>query len=169
MDRGDAQSSGIRIDKEGAWYYRGALMFRKDIVNYLSHHLRVDHQGRYLIETKDDSAFVEVEDTPLVVKTVDCHYDHNAGENVIEITMSDGTVEKMDPSTLRIDGENIPYCRVRENSLDARISRPGYYQLAELISRGEGGLFYLPLNGRNYYLKDNQDEVRKNKEAMDVG
>ncbi len=151
-DRENNSSCDISIDTDGIWYYRGAEMFRKDIVHYLSSHLCRDDKGRYLVSLPNDSAFIEVEDTALVVRRIDYLTDPNTGEVQIIITLSDESVEEMDPSTLRIGNHNIPYCRVRGNSLDARFNRASYYQLAELIRFEEGQGFYLMVNGNKYYL-----------------
>jgi hypothetical protein len=41
------ENSDIKIDKEGNWYFRGALMFRKEILSVFFEHLRVDESGKY--------------------------------------------------------------------------------------------------------------------------
>ena len=60
----------IRIDKDGVWYYKGAEMFRKEIVNFFYQNLRQDESGNYLIELENDRCYLEVEDTPFVVRSV---------------------------------------------------------------------------------------------------
>ena len=57
----------IRIDKNGVWYYKGAEMFRREIVNFFYQNLRQDESGRYLIELPNDRCYLEVEDAPFVV------------------------------------------------------------------------------------------------------
>jgi len=145
-------SSGISIDKDGIWYYCGAEMFRKDIVNYLSRHLCVDENGKYSVLLPNDTAFIDVEDTALVVRRIDYLSDPVTSNVKILITLSDESVEEMDPATIRIGDQNIPYCRVRGNTIDARFNRSSYYQLAELISFEEGQGYYLPLNGHKYFF-----------------
>lgn len=149
----------IKIDKEGIWYYRGAEMFRKDIVNYLSRHLCQDEQGRYLILVDGDSEFVEVEDTPLVITAIKPSVEPNSVHTKIRLIFSDNSEEDLDPSSLRIGPNNVPYCRVRNNTLDARFNRPSYYQLANLIKFQEGQGFYLLLNGKKYFLQIEDKEI----------
>ena len=60
----------IRIDKEGLWYYKGAHMFRKEILNIFFDHLRIDECGKYLIELGPECCYVDVEDTAFVVVAV---------------------------------------------------------------------------------------------------
>ncbi len=60
-------------------------------------------------------------------------------------------VESLDPSTLRIGKDNIPYCAVRNGQYRARFSRPAYYQLANWIDFDPiSEFFFLELNGIRY-------------------
>lgn len=144
----------IRIDKEGVWHYRGARMFRKDILKLFFESLKKDELGRYLIEFEGDKCLIEVEDTPFVVKTVRKHALEDRGGESIEILLSDFTSEKLDPSTLRVGMDNVLYCSIKEGKFEARFSRAGYYQIAELIEYDEEKeAYFLPLNGQNYYIR----------------
>lgn len=144
----------IRIDKDGIWYYRGVEMSRKDIVNLLYRHLKRDETGRYLIEMGNERCYPDVEDTPFVIKAVYLSFSEEKGEDAIYLLMPDDTLEKLDPSTLRIGDDNILYCTVSEPDFEARFSRASYYQLAEYIEHDpKNDLFYILLNGQSYYLK----------------
>jgi len=61
---------GIKVDKEGVWYFEGKEMFRRDIVNYFYQNLVKDGAGRYIIVQGDERCYLEVEDTPFIVKAV---------------------------------------------------------------------------------------------------
>jgi len=143
----------IRIDKEGTWYFRGAEMFRREIVNYFYEHIRLDSSGRYLIELPGDRCYVDVEDTAFVVKGV--HFGKGSpdgGEGIIA-TLSDDSVEMIDPDTLCIGLQNVIYCSVKKGAFTARFSRAGYYQLAERIEYDvEQDSYYLSLNDRRFDL-----------------
>lgn len=144
----------IRIDKDGVWYYRGAEMFRKDIVNLLYRNLKKDETGRYLIEIGNERCYPYVEDTPFVVRAVDFSFSEERRKHIIHLLMPDDTLEELDPSTLRIGGDNILYCTIGELGYNARFSRASYYQLAQYIKHDlNKDLYYILLNGRSYYLK----------------
>jgi uncharacterized protein len=144
----------IRIDKNGTWYYEGAEMIRKDIVDHFYHHLKKDETGRYLIEIGKERCYPVVEDTPFVIKAIRRTFSEEKGEDVIYLIMPDDTLEILDPSTLRIGDENVIYCQVFEAKYEARFSRAGYYQLAEHIEHDhEKDLYYISLNGQLFYLK----------------
>lgn len=137
----------IKIDKNGVWFYNGMEMFRKDIVKLFYDYLKRDESGNYFIELGDDISVIEVEDVPYVVKAV------YKKDNYIEILLNDSTIEKLDPSTLRVGAENILYCSVRNGNFEARFSRAAYYQIAEFIEyKSDKRAFYIPLNKCDYYI-----------------
>ncbi|MBW2631800.1 MAG: DUF1285 domain-containing protein [Deltaproteobacteria bacterium] len=144
----------IRIDKEGVWYYNGARMFRKDILKLFFESLKRDELGRYLIEFKGDKCLIEVEDTPFVVKTVHKHGREDRENESIEILLSDFTSEKLNPSTLRVGMDNVLYCSIKDRKFEARFSRSGYYQIAELIKYDEDkDAYFVPINGQIHYIE----------------
>ena len=149
----EIHSLPIRVDKEGLWYYQGALMFRKDILEVFFQNLKKDEEGRYLVDLEGDRTFIEVEDTPIVVEAVAKHDSSNQEGESIEIFLSDSTSEILDPLTLRMSTENVLYCGIRNGMFEARFLRSAYYQVAEFIEHdGEKDSYFVPLNGKNYYI-----------------
>jgi len=152
---GDIPPCQIRIDKEGVWYYKGAEMFRKEIVNFFYQNLRQDETGNYLIELENDRCYLEVEDTAIVVRSVRQALSEKDGKTAFYLLLSDDTVDLLNPATLRIGKENVLYCTVKEDRFEARFLRPAYYQLAGDIEYDEDqDKYFIPLNGERYYLKD---------------
>ncbi len=149
----------IRIDKEGIWYFRGAEMFRREIVNLFYEHMYRDEAGRYVIELPDDRCFLEVEDAPFVVKSVSKCNNGNGGEDVLVVELSDDKTEELDPARVWIGDDNVPYCRVKEDRFHARFTRNGYYQLARFIEYDEDRqAFCIRLNDRRHYLGETPPE-----------
>ena len=147
------QEPDIKIDKDGVWYYRGAEMFRKDIVNMLYRRLTRDSEGRYLIEFKNERSYPDVEDTPFVIKAVYRSLSEK-GEEVIYLRMPDDSMEKLDPATLCVGHDNSLYCTIAGSGFEARFSRAGYYQIAECIDyEPENDGYYISLDGRRYYIR----------------
>lgn len=147
---------GIRIDKEGIWHYEGREMFRKDIVKYFYDHLQRDGDGRYYIQIDDDIGYILVEDVPYVVKAV--YWQDREGREEVLLSLSDGTMETLDPATVYVGWENVLYCLVKNGVFTARFSRPSYYQLASKIQRDRQGRFYLILNGERFYIQNKEVE-----------
>ncbi len=144
----------IRIDKDGVWYYKGAEMFRREIVNFFYQNLRQDESGRYLIELPNDRCYLDVEDAPFVVKSVHRAVSEADSRVSIHLLLSDDTVEPLDPETLRIGNDNVLYCSVRNQAFAARFLRASYYQLAHDIEYDEcRDGFFIRLNGHRYYIR----------------
>ncbi|MCG6536052.1 MAG: DUF1285 domain-containing protein [Syntrophales bacterium LBB04] len=143
----------IRIDRDGTWYYRGAEMVRKDIVNLFYHHIKQDQEGRYLIEYGDERYFIEVDDTPFIIKSVSISPDGEMGEDVVYLLMPDDSLEKLDPSTLRVAKDNSLYCTIERIGINARFSRSSYYQIARYIDHdSDSNEYYISLNGHHYSI-----------------
>ena len=164
---GDIPFCQIRIDKEGVWYYKGAEMFRKEIVNFFYQNLRRDESGNYLIELENDRCYLEVEDTAFVVRSVRQALSEIDGGRVFFLLLSDDTIDLLDPATLRVGKDNVMYCSVKENRFEARFLRPAYYQLAGEIEYDENqDRYFMPFNGERHYLKDeNHWQSRHQREA----
>ncbi len=151
------ESSEIKIDKEGVWYYRGAHMFRKDILSIFFEHLQIDENGRYLIELDEERYYVDVEDTAFVVAAVYKTKLQSFGLDQFDILLNDDTREILEMNSLHIGKDNVIYCRVKQGRFSARFSRKSYYQLAEFIEQSENGNnYYIDLNSEKYFINETQ-------------
>jgi hypothetical protein len=145
--------SDIRIDREGVWFYRGMEMQRRDIIALFYRHLVQDESGRYFIEISPQRYPVDADDTAYVVWAAWRTFRGNQSEECICLALSDDSVEPLDPGTLRIGSNNIPYCRVRDGRFEARFSRSSYYELAEHIQYDPlRDAYYISLNRQAHYL-----------------
>ena len=151
------ENSDIRIDKEGVWYYKGAHMFRKEILSVFFEHLKIDECGKYLIELKEERYYLDVEDTAFVVGSVYKTQLPDDGRYQIDVLLTDDSCEKLEMNSLHIGKDNVLYCRVKKGNFTARFSRNSYYQLAEFIEQSENGsYFFINLNGEKYMINSNQ-------------
>ena len=133
----------LRIDREGRWFHEGIEIAREDIRNYFSRNLVRDDNGGYRIRIGDDECAVIVEDAPFVVVRVEASPEIKK----LSLLLNDGGRVSLEPLTLEFNRSHIPYCRVR-GGLEARFSRPAYYQLSEFIERDEkNNRFRLVFNG----------------------
>ena len=130
------ESSDIKIDKEGIWYYRGAHMFRKDILCIFFENLKVNDCGQYFIELNEEICYLDVEDTAFVITAVYKTKAPSNGHEQIEVLVSDDGREKLDLSTLAVGPENIMYCRIKDGKFAARFTRKSYYQLSGIYRTG---------------------------------
>ena len=136
----------VRIDKEGDWYYKGAPMIREEIILFFNKHITQGPDGRYLLSINDQKCYLEVEDTPFVVKRVSfC--------SEFKIILNDATQEELNLDTLWIGKDNVLYCTVKDNTFEARFNRPSYYELAKFVEYDKKReKFFLQYKGRKYYL-----------------
>lgn len=142
--------SDIKIDKEGIWYYRGAHMFRKDILCVFFEHLNLDDCGRYFVELNREICYLDVEDTAFVVTAV-YKTQSACGSEELEILLNDDRKEKLAADTLAVGKDNVLYCRVKNDRFPARFTRKSYYQLAEFIEpNGADNEFCVVLNSQKY-------------------
>ncbi len=145
--------SDIRIDREGVWFYRGAEMTREDIVKLFYRHLKKDSSGHYFIQIGKQHFEVEVEDTVYVVQAVRWDGGSSLSEECIHLYLSDGSIEDLDPETLCITKENIPYCKIRSGRFDARFSLSSYYQLTEHIQHDPArNAYFIRLKGQMHRI-----------------
>ena len=144
----------IRIDKDGVWYYRSMEMIRKDIVQHLYRHIKRGQDGRYLIEIGEDRAYLDVEDTPYVIKSLAFAAQADKAGDLITLQMPDDSWDELDPSTLRVGADNTLYGMARGLGFEARFSRASYYELAKHIEYEDGtDKFYICLNNHRYYIE----------------
>lgn len=147
------ENSEIKIDKEGVWYYKGAHMFRKEILSVFFEHLMIDECGKYLIELDGERYYLDVEDTAFVVAAVSKTNRHNEGLEQIDVILNDDSCEKLEIDSLYEGKDNVLYCRVKQGTFAARFLRKSYYQLAEFIEQYENdNNFFIALNGERFQI-----------------
>jgi hypothetical protein len=149
----DIPPCNIRIDKDGVWYYKGNEIFRDEIVKYFYQNLKKDEVGRYLIELEDDCCYLEVEDTPFIVRAVYRCTAEADNEECLYLLLSDQSIEKLNPDSLWAGKDNVLYCSVKKNAFVARFSRASYYQIANFIEYSNGeDEYFISLNGKHFYI-----------------
>ena len=154
--RDDVPPCLIFIDKEGRWFHKGIEMIHRETIRLFYQHMSLDPQGRYIITLEGERCYVEVEDTPFIVRRARFMDSAQADRSPCILSLSDGTEENLSPDTLVVGLDNVLYCRVKDQAFPARFDRAAYYQLAQHIEEKEG-IYFLPLNGKDYLIR-NKDE-----------
>ena len=144
--KGDPFKPRIFIDKRGRWYQDGIAITHKWTYLHNNRLLSRDEEGRYYIDEGRGRIYVEVEDTPFVVKMID-----RRGDGFYAI-LNDESEEKLDFNNVWMNEENTPYTTVKNGEFEARFTRPAYYEFAKYL-RQEGDKFYIEVNGTRYPLK----------------
>ncbi|MCK9229216.1 MAG: DUF1285 domain-containing protein [Syntrophales bacterium] len=138
----------IRIDRDGIWYYRGAEMFRRDILALFFEALGYDGENGYYVEMKGVRTYIDVEDTPFVVNSVSVREQREVIDT-IEILLNDNSTESLDVVSLKVGADDVLYCSVKGGTFDARFSRAAYYQLARHIQHQADEFFLETRTGRH--------------------
>ncbi len=72
----------------------------------------------------------------------------------VRLELNDGSSEILDPETLWINRENVPYILVKNGQFPARLSRPAYYELARTLDFDElQNTFVLKLKGKTWPVR----------------
>jgi hypothetical protein len=133
----------FRIDRSGEWFDGDGEITHPGIVANLRANLQRDAQG-YFIQTRVRLP-VEVEDVPFIVERVE-----GRGES-LQAVLNDGSVSTVDPETLRVTADDVPYCAVKGGAFEGRLSRAAAYQLLALVETDPAtGAATLRVGARRY-------------------
>lgn len=131
---------GIRIARDGTWFYHGSPIGRKRLVKLFATVLKRDEDGVFWLETPAEKGTVVVDDAPFVAVELQAEGAGRDQRLTFRTNLDDFvTADAEHPIRVEIDpesGEPSPYVRVRDR-LDALIARPVYYDLAELAEESE--------------------------------
>ena len=139
------ESYSIRFGRDGEWYSDGERIANRRIAALFSRSLRRRPEGGFMLQVGDESASVEVENTPFVIRAID----GNPEEGFVAV-LNDESVETLDLQTLRVDDDNAFVCNVKGGEFEARLLRPAHYQLARWIRPAAGDRFLIRCDGREY-------------------
>jgi hypothetical protein len=142
---------GLRIARDGTWYYQGSPIGRQKLVKLFASVLTLGEDGRHYLVTPVEKVSIEVEDAPFVAVAMDAEGE-GEGQLLRFRTNLDETVAAGPEHALTFraesDGSFTPFVAVRRG-LKARLLRPVYYDLiAAAVERGgelgvwSGGVFF---------------------------
>ena len=130
--------SGMRIARDGTWYHEGQPIRRPAMVRLFSTVLRREPDGSHVLVTPIEKLTIDVDGAAF--RAIACNSE-GAGENrqiALQLDSGDAIIVGRDhPLTLADDdGSLSPRVLVR-HGLEAELTRPVYYELAE-IALAEG-------------------------------
>ncbi len=124
----------IRIARNGAWYYLGSPIGRKELVKLFSSILRKEGADYYLV-TPVEKVGITVDDAPFVAVDFDVE-GIGPNQQLRFYTQVEEEVVASEDFPIRVEvdpdgGEPSPYILVRAN-LEALIDRKSFYRLVEM-------------------------------------
>ncbi|BDA85841.1 hypothetical protein Sa4125_33830 [Aureimonas sp. SA4125] len=149
--------SEMRILFDGSWTYQGTPISRPALVRLFSSVLRRDDDGSTYLVTPVEKLSIAVEDVPFLAVEMD--RDTRGAAPALTFRTNVGDVVNADaehPLRFVIDpasGAFTPYVRVR-GRLDARLTRPLAFDLADLIETGDDRRGFVASRGARFFLPD---------------
>jgi len=126
--------SAMRIASDGSWYHEGRPIGRPAMVRLFSTILRREPDGAYVLVTPAEKLTIHVEDVPFVAVELKSEGEGRARRFAFRLNTGDLVVAGPDHAL------RPPYLDVR-GGLSARLSRPVYYELAEIALADPEGLW----------------------------
>ena len=125
--------SGMRIARDGTWYHDGAPIRRPAMVRLFSTVLRQEPEGRHMLVTPVEKLDIDVESTAFRAIAMRSEGAGKARRIAFELDIGDPVL--LGPAhplrLIETDHGQSPRIAVR-HGLEAELSRPVYYELAEL-------------------------------------
>ena len=131
VDRWNPERCGhseMRIARDGTWYHQGAPIERPAMVRLFSTVLRREPDGRHMLVTPVEKLEIEVEGTAF--RAVEMSSDGEGRERTIAFRLDSGDAVILGPDH-PLSLAPSPRILVR-HGLEAELSRPVYYELAEI-------------------------------------
>jgi hypothetical protein len=128
--------SGMRIARDGTWYHEGAPIRRPAMVRLFCTVLRREADGRHVLVTPAEKLDIDVEATAF--RAIQMTREGEGPNQRIAFALDSGDAVVLGPDhPLRVvETENGPSPRLLvRHALEAELTRPVYYELAELALR----------------------------------
>ncbi|WP_028969247.1 DUF1285 domain-containing protein [Sphingomonas sp. URHD0057] len=120
--------SEMRIARDGTWFHQGALIRRPAMIRLFSTVLRREPDGRHVLVTPVEKLEIEVESTAFRAIEMSSEGHHEGRTIAFKLDSGDAVILGADhPLTVKPS----PRISIR-HGLEAELSRPVYYELAEI-------------------------------------
>src|SRR3990167_1697645 len=133
--RRNSANDMIKLDPEGNWYQGKYPILHERTIQFLYKNIAVDDEGRYFLTGEDRPIYIHVEDVPYWIVKL---------ERTIAgylITLTDESVELLNPSSLWTCKKNAFYCLVKGGTVPAKFFRVPYYEITKDLQQ-KGGKFF---------------------------
>jgi len=134
----ESLAGAFRIDRDGVWLHEGREVTHPGVLANLFANLARDEAGHFL-QVGPRRIPVQVDETPFVVVSLEVPEIQTDSIEPVTLVLSDGSRERLDPRSLWIGPGNVPYCRVKGGTFEARLSLPAWLALAERLEEDEVG------------------------------
>jgi hypothetical protein len=131
--------SGMRIARDGTWYHEGAPIRREAMVRLFSTILRREADGRHVLVTPAEKLDIDVETAAFRAVAMTREGDGRDQRLAFALDSGDAVILGPEHPLVVHEGEHGPSPRLLVRyGLEAELTRPVFYELAELaITSGE--------------------------------
>lgn len=156
VDRWNPERCGhshMRIARDGTWYHEGTPILRPAMVRLFSTVLRREADGRHVLVTPVEKLDIDVESTAF--RAIDLHSEGHGRERRIafQLDSGDAVIAGADHPLRIVSGEHGPSPRIMvRHGLEAELTRPVYYELAELALAESDGIPAIWSDGTRFEL-----------------
>jgi len=131
--------SGMRIARDGTWYHDGSPILRPAMVRLFSTVLRREPDGRHVLVTPVEKLDIEVESTAFRVIAMEVEGEGQQRRIAFKLDSGDALILGAGNPLRIVETEHGPSPRLLvRHGLEAEVTRPVYYELAQL-ALAEGG------------------------------
>ena len=127
----DCGDIGLKIARDGTWYYQDSAIGRRPLVKLFASVLRREKDGRYYLVTPAEKALVHVEDAPFLAVAMEAKGSGKRQRLTFRTNLDEVVEAGLEhPLSFRTEksGSFTPFVLVRAG-LQARLTRPVYYEL----------------------------------------
>lgn len=149
---GRSRESSIRLDKEGRFWHDGALVEHAGMTRAFASWIgRHPDDGRFVLNNGYDWSYFEVEDVPFfVVRVHGLPSERSRVESVLEIELSDGSREPLNPAAFERGTSDALTVRVKNAAYRARFTRSAQLSLAPLLMADENGAIFMSIGSQRW-------------------
>jgi hypothetical protein len=131
-------NSDMRIARDGTWYHQGEPIRRQTLVRLFSTILRREPDGSHVLVTPVEKLSIEVESTAFRAVEMISQGEGRSRRIGLKLDSGEAIVVGRDHPLVLAKSDNGPTPRILvRHGLEAELSRPIYYELAE-IALSEG-------------------------------
>ena len=127
----DCGDIGLKIARDGTWYYQDSAIGRRPLVKLFASVLRREKDERYYLVTPAEKALVHVEDAPFLAVAMEAKGSGKRQRLTFRTNLDEVVEAGLEhPLSFRTEksGSFTPFVLVRAG-LQARLTRPVYYEL----------------------------------------
>ena len=125
--------SEMRIARDGTWYHQAEPIRRPGMVRLFSTVLRREPDGRHVLVTRVEKLDIEVETTAFRAIAMQSEGRGRDRRIAFQLDSGDAVIAGPDHPLALVPAENGPSPRLAvRHGLEAELSRPVYYELAEI-------------------------------------